>query len=109
VTDQYVSGDWRVREGSQDEFVARWLEFTGWSLDHAPGAHSFVLIHDTEDPRHFVSFGTWADRGSVRAWRNTAEFGRLLGSCRELCDDFRGGDYTLAASRMREGSSQPSS
>jgi hypothetical protein len=48
-----------------------------------------------------VSFGAWADQESVRAWRGRAEFAELLGRCRELCEDFRAGDYTLAASPTR--------
>jgi heme-degrading monooxygenase HmoA len=95
---QYVSGDWRVRAGSEDEFVARWLAFTGWSQTNAPGAESFVLIRDMEQPRHFLSVGTWANLESVLAWRDTPEFARLLGRCRELCEEFHAGDYSLAAS-----------
>jgi heme-degrading monooxygenase HmoA len=100
---QYVSGDWRVRAGSEDEFVARWLAFTGWSLENASGAESFVLIQDMEQPRHFLSFGTWADLESVRAWRTTPEFAQLLGRCRELCEDFHASDYALAAAPARAG------
>jgi heme-degrading monooxygenase HmoA len=99
--DQYVSGDWRVRAGSEEEFVARWLAFTGWSLEHASGAESFILVQDLQEPRHFVSFGAWADLASVRAWRDTPEFAQLLGRCRELCEGFHAGDYSLAASPTR--------
>lgn len=42
--------------------------------------------------------GTWADLESVRAWRGTPEFAQLLGRCRELCEKFHAGDYSLAAS-----------
>jgi heme-degrading monooxygenase HmoA len=101
VADQYVSGDWRVRAGSEEEFISRWLAFTGWSLHNAPGAGSFVLIRDLQDPRHFVSIGTWADLESVRGWRGRPEFAELLGRCRELCEEFRAGDYALAASPTR--------
>ena len=99
--EQYVSGQWRVRAGSEEEFIARWLAFTDWSLRSAPGAGSFVLIRDVQEPCNFVSFGAWADQESVRAWRGRAEFAELLGRCRELCEDFRAGDYTLAASPTR--------
>jgi heme-degrading monooxygenase HmoA len=101
MADQYVSGDWKVRTGSEDEFVARWRAFTGWSLENAPGARSFVLIRDMDEPRHFLSFGSWTDLESVRAWRATSEFAQLLGRCRELCEEFHAGDYSLAASPTR--------
>jgi heme-degrading monooxygenase HmoA len=103
MADQYVSGDWKVRTGSEEEFVARWLAFTGWSLENAPGAESFVLVQDMQRPWHFLSFGTWADLESVRAWRGRAEFAELLGRCRELCESFQAGDYSLAASPARAG------
>jgi heme-degrading monooxygenase HmoA len=98
VASQYVSGEWRVRKGSEEEFVTRWLAFTGWSLQNAPGAGSFVLIRDMDEPGHFVSFGRWSDPESVRAWRGRPEFAELLGRCRALCEEFRAGDYVLAAS-----------
>jgi heme-degrading monooxygenase HmoA len=98
VADQYVSGDWRVRAGSEEEFIARWRAFTSWSLHNAPGAASFVLIRDLDEPGHFLSFGRWTDLESVRAWRARPEFADLLGRCRALCEAFRAGDYALAAS-----------
>jgi heme-degrading monooxygenase HmoA len=101
MADQYVSGDWRVKAGSEEEFVARWLAFTGWSLENAPGAGSFVLIRDMDEPRHFVSFGRWADLESVRAWRGRPEFAELLSRCRALCEQFRAGDCSLEASPTR--------
>jgi heme-degrading monooxygenase HmoA len=94
---QYTAGTWVVKEGSEAEFIARWEEFTGWSLANAPGAHHFVLIREEADPRRFLSFGAWDDRSAVDAWRGTAEFQQRLAACRELCDDFKGTDHTLAA------------
>ena len=102
--DQYVSGDWTVRSGSEDEFIERWLEFTGWSLANQPGAEQFVLIRSLDDPRHFVSFGRWADHEAVRAWKGSQEFADRFARCRELCDAFGGGDYAVAASPVRSGS-----
>ena len=83
--------------------MARWRAFTGWSLEKASGAKSFVLIRDMEQPGHFLSFGAWADLESVRAWRDTPEFARLLRRCRELCEEFHAGDYALEASPARAG------
>jgi heme-degrading monooxygenase HmoA len=93
----YVSGNWVVREGHEDEFVARWSEFTGWSLANMLGAERFVLIREREDPRHFVSYGSWRDHDAVTAWRATPEFQERLAACRALCEDFRGTDFTVSA------------
>lgn len=93
----YTSGNWVVMEGKEEEFVARWTEFTEWSLANAPGAEEFLLIRENEDPRHFISFGAWEDAGNVAAWRDRPEFQERLAACRALCEDFKGTDFTLAA------------
>lgn len=97
MTDEYISGDWTVQAGSEEEFVERWRAFTGWALENASGAKGFVLIRDLNEPRHFVSFGTWTDRASVDAWRRSPEFGSRLVRCREICEHFSGSDYAIAA------------
>jgi len=93
----YTSGTWVVRQGREEEFVARWTEFTEWALANAEGAQGFLLIRDSEDPRRFLSFGGWDDPDAVNAWRSTPEFADRLGRCRELCEDFRATDHTLSA------------
>src|SRR5437667_246743 len=71
VGQPYTSGNWIVNEGSEDEFIARWTEFTEWALANAPGADHFVLIRETADPRRFVSFGAWEDAASPARWGGT--------------------------------------
>ena len=97
VGQPYTSGNWIVKAGSEDEFIATWTEFTEWALANAPGAEHFVLIREAADPRRFVSFGAWEDAGSVKAWREGPEFQQRLAACRSLCEDFRPSDSTLAA------------
>ena len=97
----YTSGIWTTQSGREDDFIAEWSDFTEWSLQNSPGAESFVLIQDSGDPRHFISFGAWADEESVSAWRGGSEFGERLGRCRALCDEFEAHDYTVAAAPAR--------
>jgi len=33
----YSSGEWLVREGSEEEFIQRWTTFIEWTLNEAPG------------------------------------------------------------------------
>lgn len=94
---QYTSGNWQVAVGNEEEFVKRWTDFTRWSLEQAEGARSFFLIQDDSDSKHFLSFGTWDDSNAVQRWRQNPEFGPRLGACRELCDEFQAGDYSLAS------------
>lgn len=98
VGSPYTSGNWAVKQGSEDAFVSRWTEFAGWSKENAPGAGRFYLLRDSRDPQHFVSFGSWRDPDAVTAWRERPEFADLLGRCRALCEDFEARDYTLVAS-----------
>jgi hypothetical protein len=81
----YASGNWRVKAGSEEEFIARRLRH------RAPSAGS-------RRPSHFLSFSDWADAGSRDRWKAGPEFAKGMASCRELCDDFQGADYSQVVS-----------
>ena len=68
----YSSGEWLVREGSEEEFIQTWTTFTEWSLDNAPGAKSFVLVRSVEEPRKFLSLGAWESQQAQERWREMA-------------------------------------
>jgi len=93
----FASGNWLVTDGKQDEFVARWTEFLGWTRANVPGLEGASLIQDTGDPRHFVSFALWSDAGARGAWKQMAGFAEHLGACRALCEEMAGSDFELAA------------
>ena len=93
----YASGNWLVTEGKQDEFVARWTEFLGWTRANAPGLVHAFLIRDDGESRHFVSFALWSDAASRGVWKQQDGFAEHLGACRALCEEFAGSDFELAA------------
>jgi heme-degrading monooxygenase HmoA len=97
MSDQFASGNWVVRQGGESEFVARWTEFLEWTRACAPGLVSAQLIQDSDDPRHFISFASWESVETMQTWRSLPAFRDRLSACRELCDDFRGSSYTVAA------------
>jgi heme-degrading monooxygenase HmoA len=97
----YSSGEWLVREGSEEEFIERWTTFIEWSLNNAPGAESFVLVRSTDEPRRFLSLGAWENQEAQKRWRQMPQMQELLSGCRELCEDFETHQYTLAASPSR--------
>jgi heme-degrading monooxygenase HmoA len=97
MSEELASGNWCVRQGREEQFVARWAEFLEWTRSAAPGLRSARLIRDREDPRHFISFADWDSADAMASWRSLPGFAEHLGACRELCDDFRGSSYTLAA------------
>src|SRR4030081_3141696 len=89
----YTAGSWLVCAGGEDEFVAAWTEFTAWSLQHAPGAESFVLIRHAADPLRFLVFPAWTDADAVTSWRGSDEFRERLGGCQDLCEDHESHNY----------------
>ena len=97
----YSSGEWLVRAGSEEAFIEAWTAFIEWSLEHAAGAESFVLVRSTEEPRKFLSLGAWESQEAQEAWREMPRMQVMLGQCRALCDEFDTHRYTLAASRGR--------
>jgi heme-degrading monooxygenase HmoA len=99
VGQPFTSGNWVVKAGREDEFVARWTEFVQWSIDTmgAGVSDAPILIRETASPNHFVSFGGWKDTETVQSWRRSVAFPERLGRCRELCDEFVAGDYTVAS------------
>jgi heme-degrading monooxygenase HmoA len=92
--EHYASGNWLVKEGSEREFVARWRDWLTASTRDVPGFGSARLLQDRSDPRHFVSVSEWADPDSRDAWKSSPAFAEGLASCRFLCEDFQGGDFS---------------
>jgi quinol monooxygenase YgiN len=98
----YSSGEWLVREGSEEAFIERWTTFIESSLNEAEGAVSFVLVRSTQEPRKFLSWGAWESQKAQEAWREMPRMQVMLGHCRALCDEFDTHRYTLAARRGRQ-------
>lgn len=93
MSESWASGNWHVREGQEEAFIAAWTNFLEWSRDNARGFRAARLLRDEHDPRHFVSLAEWDDSASRTAWRETEGFAQRMQACRELCDDFYGSDY----------------
>jgi heme-degrading monooxygenase HmoA len=91
--DHYASGNWHVREGSEEDFLARWREFLEWTRGSAQGFQHAFLLQGRGDPRHFVSYSTWDEPASVQKWSALPEFEQKLGACRDLCENFESDAY----------------
>ena len=96
-TGVYTSGDWQVRAGSEDAFVARWTEFLEFARASAPGFVSARLFRDATDACHFVSIGEWQSEATQAAWRGMPGFAEKLGACRALCEQDRNSTFKLAS------------
>lgn len=81
----YSHTTWVVKEGCEDEFVRRWIEFAEWR--EAQGFSTQArLLRDVDHPGRFVSIGAWMSLDSIRKWRNLAGFHERLAQLRELAD-----------------------
>lgn len=94
----YTSGDWLVKAGQEEEFERCWRKFAKWSAKNAPGCGDFYLIQAKQNPRHFLSFGSWESQEAVDTWRRMPEFKEAIGKCKQLCENFQAGDYILKVS-----------
>jgi heme-degrading monooxygenase HmoA len=83
----YTHTTWRVRAGSEDEFVRRWSEWVDWS--HREGLEApALLLRDLENPQAFISFGPWANMAAVRNWRALAGYQERVARLSEILDSF---------------------
>jgi heme-degrading monooxygenase HmoA len=97
MADRMVAAYWKVRPGSEAEFIRRWKDFTSWSADNAQGAKSFTLLHNEVDPLYFISHGTFADQASIEAWWEMPGFDERYGRVAQLCDEHVGAISTVEA------------
>ena len=97
MTTVFASGNWLMHDGSQATFVERWSAFLDSTTSSVPGLHRAILLADAEDGRRFVSVAEWDSPAQRAAWRAQPEFPAALAACRELCEKFRGADYSLVA------------
>lgn len=93
----YTAGDWFVREGHEDGFVAAWQEMAAWTASEVPGSRWAVLLRDGEDPRHFLSVGPWDGADAIEAWRALPGFGGRISRIRGLLERFVPHTLTEAA------------
>lgn len=91
MVEVYTLGDWKVKEGHADEFVAAWREFAEWSLANAPGAIWAKLLRDTENDHRFVSIGPWTSIDAIDGWRQLDGWAERIGRIRQLLIDFTPG------------------
>ncbi|WP_405598492.1 antibiotic biosynthesis monooxygenase [Streptomyces sp. NBC_01410] len=95
-TKYWASGSWHVAEDKAEEFIERWTTFLTWTREANEGFVTARLIHDLNDPDHFLSFAEWRDVDSLNAWKNKPEFAEYFGGCRALCSQMHAGNYGSA-------------
>jgi len=92
----YSSGDWHVKPGREAEFVSKWKELADWSgTDFDTGGWA-KLLHDKDDPSHFVSVGYWPDEAAIERWRASDELKKRVETIRALLDKGEIRSYDVA-------------
>jgi heme-degrading monooxygenase HmoA len=97
VAEVYTSGDWLVKEGREEEFVAAWGDLADWTAASVPGAGWARLLQDRDEPQRFLSLGPWESLEAIAAWRSSEGFAQRIGRIRELVDDLRPRTLEVAA------------
>jgi Antibiotic biosynthesis monooxygenase len=87
-TRTWASGQWQVKAGREGDFIDRWTAWLVWTRDTVPGFRSARLLRSDDAGDRFTS---------VSDWVTTPGFAERLGRVRELCDEFVGGTFELAA------------
>ena len=96
VSGLYTSGDWHVKEGAVERFIAGWQDLADWTAANVPGCTFAKLLQDRDDPRHFVSFSPWRDEAAVSEWRSHPGFGERVERLRESLESFAARTLTVA-------------
>lgn len=97
VAELYTSGDWLVKEGREEEFVAAWGDLAAWTAGTFPAAGWARLLRDRDEPRRFLSFGPWRSLEAIASWRDSEGFADRIGRIRELVDDLHPRTLEVAA------------
>jgi len=82
MSDVYSHGEWKVKEGEEDDFVAAWTEFAKWFTD-MDGAGKAHLSRSLEDPQSYMSFANWKSADAMHAWKESPEFREKMGAIRQ--------------------------
>ena len=97
MTETYTSGSWIVKPGEEDAFVAAWEAAVAWAAE-MPGARTFRLARDAENPRHYLSFGEWDSFEAQDAWKEQPGFRDRIGAVLAHCDEFTPSVFELVSS-----------
>ena len=87
MSEAWTSGNWIVKDGMADDFVAAWRDLAQWTAGQYPGSRAW-LLRDREHPNVFLSAGPWSNDEVIPAWRASDGFRERVGRIRELLESF---------------------
>ena len=83
----YTSGEWRVKEGREQEFISLWREFATWTTQNYPEAVGAKLLQNRDNSTLFVSLGQWEQEEAIPTWRGSQEFQQRIAKISETLED----------------------
>jgi quinol monooxygenase YgiN len=83
----YTSGEWRIKEGREQEFISLWREFASWTTENFPEATGAKLFQNREVPTLFVSLGQWDREEAIPTWRGSQEFQQRIAKISETLEN----------------------
>jgi quinol monooxygenase YgiN len=99
----YTSGDYHVKAGREDEFVALWRELTEMSLAEIEPDARALLMRDRENPRHFRSVGEFRNEEAIVSWRHGSVFGERIALLSEMLEELETSVFDVVESLGLEG------
>jgi heme-degrading monooxygenase HmoA len=91
-----TTGIWVVKTGQEEAFVEEWTRFAEWASTQ-PGATTLRLGRVTVNPAKFVSFASWTDEASVRAWKSQPGFTEHMARVRQHVAEFEPTELDVVA------------
>lgn len=83
----FTSGEWLVKPGQEDAFIAAWTA----AKEPDPPLRGVVtpprLLRDLRDPHRFVSFAEFDSLEAIEEFRSRPDFGSLIGAMREHLEE----------------------
>lgn len=68
----WTHGTWTVRPGREEDFIRTWTDMARRGMAELEPAAPPTLLHDTERPNVFISFGPWRSREDLERFRSSA-------------------------------------
>jgi heme-degrading monooxygenase HmoA len=83
----YTLGIWRVKTGSENEFIRAWRDLAIKTKEDFPDEVA-TLLQDRDDPSTFISFGPWESQVQIDQWRRSDTFKEGVSEIRSLLEEF---------------------
>lgn len=82
----YFVGDWRIKEGREQEFKEAWADFAQWTLEQKFADHALELFQDLAEPRRYYALWRCGSERSVEEWTKQTGYKEFVMRMRAFCE-----------------------